>query len=304
MTAKNNNTDSHHTTDGFDAALDQASSVDSKYSTEISDVETKAAFQQVAGQTGIDRSPTSTGWNIWKYAAAALLLVGLTGLGYLMTPTQIIVPNGEIETITLPDQSTVTLNSGSELSYGRWFNFWGRTVSLDGEAFFEVQPSDTPFKVEAGRSLVTVTGTKFNVRSWSTSPHSETSVFLKEGQVLFASTGERSQAVTLKAGQSSQLRAQEHIPSPPQTVKNTAPTAWMDRGISFEDQPLSMVFDEISRRFDVTIQTEQKDILTEKLTIYLSNVSSAEQTLADVCRAKGLSYNKKAGIFVVSRSYN
>lgn len=292
----------HNHKNGFDAVLEQASAADEKYGLTITAFETVDAFQQVALQTDVSRPSSGRKNPPWIYAAAALLLIGVVGIGYLVTPNRISVPNGKMETVTLPDHTTVTLNSGSELIYARGFNLWERTVTLKGEAFFDVTASDLPFKVKAGRALITVTGTKFNVRTWPTDTLSQTSVFLKEGRVLFSAIGHTSEPVALKAGQASRLPPGDNIPTPPQAAEQSKPIVWMHEGIAFENEPLAVVFDEISRRFDVQINTESESILKDSLTIYLSKVTSAGQALNDISKARGLSYRQDGDTFTVSRS--
>src|SRR5699024_1135640 len=92
-------------------------------------------------------------------------------------------------------------------------------------------------------------------------------------------------------------------PTPPKTANSSKDTAWMNQNLIFEGQPLSAVFDGISRRLRVRIHTETQNILNEPLTIYLFKVNSAEQVLSNICRAQGLSYRKDGDTFIVSQSY-
>ncbi|MCW9707345.1 FecR family protein [Fodinibius salsisoli] len=288
----------------IDALLNEAARVDRKHSVTVSNSETTAAFQQVSERTGLASKPSKTKtplWN-WKFAAAAVILLGAIGIGYLSIPNHIAVPHGETKTITLSDQTTITLNSGSTLSYPKWFNIWERTVALNGEAFFEVTTTGMPFQVEAGRGLITVMGTKFNVRSWPDDKNA-TSVFLEEGRVSFSSADRESKEVVLEPGQFSQLTPKSERPSPPTAADPSKATVWMQQGLAFENQPLSDIFNELSRRFNIKIKAESESLLQEKLTLYLSKVKNAEQTLGDICRVKGLTYSKSGDTFVVSESF-
>lgn len=72
--------------------------------------------------------------------------------------------NGEIASLTLPDNSQVTLNAGSQVVYsGNRFNT-RRKIQLTGEAYFKVTKGNT-FSVVTTEGTVTVLGTTFNVRS-------------------------------------------------------------------------------------------------------------------------------------------
>jgi ferric-dicitrate binding protein FerR (iron transport regulator) len=70
---------------------------------------------------------------------------------------------GERLTFTLPDSSTVILNSGSEVKYSSDFGKQ-RDIWLKGEAFFKVTKNiNSPFTVHTNDFDVKVLGTEFNV---------------------------------------------------------------------------------------------------------------------------------------------
>lgn len=73
-------------------------------------------------------------------------------------------PKGERLRISLPDGTSVFLNSGSCLTYPAVFRRDCRRVSLEGEALFEVEKDvDRPFLVTTFASEIRVTGTVFDV---------------------------------------------------------------------------------------------------------------------------------------------
>lgn len=67
----------------------------------------------------------------------------------------------------LPDGSIVHLNANSRMLYAKDFGETDRRVTLEGEAFFEVESSAIPFVVEAGPIRTEVLGTSFNVHNRS-----------------------------------------------------------------------------------------------------------------------------------------
>ncbi|WP_192348659.1 FecR family protein [Algoriphagus sp. Y33] len=94
---------------------------------------------------------------------------------------------GQRSTITLPDGSTVILNSASMLSHPRDFQGSTRRVKLEGEAFFEIShDKDRPFIVVSGQFVTQVLGTEFNVKSY---PDERASVSVKSGKVLVQQGG-------------------------------------------------------------------------------------------------------------------
>ena len=89
---------------------------------------------------------------------------------------------GERSKITLPDSSTVWVNSCSSISYDNTFGHKVRAVKMKGEAFFNVKKDKThPFLVQTDKLTFRVTGTSFNVYSFEVD--GEVSIALIEGAV-------------------------------------------------------------------------------------------------------------------------
>lgn len=123
----------------------------------------------------------------WQQIAAVILL--LISIGYTIytkhtadrTNTDIQIQNQLITAIgskghfVLPDSSVVWLNSGSKLIYPEHFDKNNRTVTLEGEAYFQVREDKTkPFVVKAGEMDIEVLGTSFNVSNYPVSTVVET----------------------------------------------------------------------------------------------------------------------------------
>ena len=104
-------------------------------------------------------------------AAAAVVLIGfslyLFSMGDASRYTNhIIAQQGERKQITLPDGSSITINSGSELKFPEVFSKNSREVWLEGEAYFDISKDvDRPFHVSTDGLTVQVLGTKFNVNT-------------------------------------------------------------------------------------------------------------------------------------------
>lgn len=102
----------------------------------------------------------------WAAAAAAVLVV--TIVGTLLYPfdasTLYRTEVGQRMTLTLPDRSTVELNTDTELRVA--YSDRARRIELRrGEAFFDVvRDSNRPFVVEAGQGAIRAVGTGFVVR--------------------------------------------------------------------------------------------------------------------------------------------
>ena len=111
-----------------------------------------------------------SGW-LGAVIASTVLLVAGIWFFFLRpdTPTRE-VRNGlsEVKECILPDGTKVWLNSNSTLSYPERFSKRKRTVSLTGEAFFDVQKdARRPFLVQAGNVVIKVLGTRFDVDAYA-----------------------------------------------------------------------------------------------------------------------------------------
>lgn len=98
-------------------------------------------------------------WLPLSIAASLLLFISLL---YFLRPTSYTTDVAETTQISLPDNSIVWLNAKSKITPSK---NWGksRNVALIGEAYFEVAKGKI-FSVTTPIGVVTVLGTKFNVK--------------------------------------------------------------------------------------------------------------------------------------------
>jgi transmembrane sensor len=108
----------------------------------------------------------SRGPRVWLAVAASMLIAVGVGTYFAIAPTgeRYSTPIGGIASVPLPDGSSVTLNTASEVRVELTPN--ERHIRLDkGEAFFEVAKDPSrPFIVQVGTKRVIAVGTKFSVR--------------------------------------------------------------------------------------------------------------------------------------------
>ena len=89
--------------------------------------------------------PTQGFWSGFKprltYAVAlGLALVFALPIAYDTLTTETFVTKAtDFQTVQLPDGSTITLNAGSQIKYKKDFNTDHRSLTLSGEAYFDVQ---------------------------------------------------------------------------------------------------------------------------------------------------------------------
>lgn len=147
---------------------------------------------------------------------------------------------GERRTITLPDQSTVILNT--QTAVGISFEGGTRRVRLlKGEAFFQVTPDpDRPFLVQGARSVTQAVGTGFTVRSAE-----RERVTVLEGTVEVAAHDDGEEPVRLHAG--SEVEIEQGRLGAAHAVDMAAAEAWMKGRLVVNGMPLTQVLDEVRR---------------------------------------------------------
>lgn len=111
---------------------------------------------------------------VWAAAMIAILVMAF-GWFFLMsgkTPEQLNVATAEqTKEQLLPDGTKVFLNYNSSITYPEKFDGDLRTVSLQGEAFFDVKPDAAhPFVIQANGTEIRVLGTSFNVKAYEKAP--------------------------------------------------------------------------------------------------------------------------------------
>lgn len=232
----------------------------------------------------------------WTVAAAVVVLV-LGGVWAWSLPVTVTAPPGERQMTTLPDGSTVHLNSESSLSYARNFRAWPfvdaetRDVHLDGEAFFDVRDGERPFVVETADARVRVLGTQFNVRA-DRGAQTGTRVTVSSGRVRVSSVRNAGAAVVLDApGQSSTVADASARPSRPEPVDLERALVWRDGGFAVTDRPLTDIVRELERRYGVQIRIDASvQNPSAPLSLYYPTSTGVETIVSDLCTARGLNY--------------
>ena len=112
----------------------------------------------------------------WVFTTAACILLLIAGYFLLRRNIRPAEDSGQFETIvtrtgsktliSLPDSSTVVLNSACQFGYNKGFGAGRREMHLSGEAYFDIHKSpEMPLVIHAGNVIIRVLGTTFNVRA-------------------------------------------------------------------------------------------------------------------------------------------
>jgi len=269
--------------------------------TEISAEQVEEALQNVHSRiddSGPDYSSNQTSsqeryWLYARYLVAAAALITF-GLYFLFTPIHISVPYGEMATIELPDGSLVELNSGSELTYSRFFGRADRDLTLNGEGYFSVEPAAVPFRVTSNGAVTEVIGTQFNIRSWRDDPNSETVLTVTDGKVDFFAERSEHYKVTLTAGKLSRWNMEMETPIVEEPLNITDRIGWKENRLIFKEQSLIVIIHELERRFNTRISLEVPGAGLDTLTAYYSEPKSAAAVLEDISTVKGFRFAETA----------
>jgi transmembrane sensor len=151
----------------------------------IYNIHTDQIWSRIKGKISEDKSirisfQTSAFKTVYRIAGYAAIFVAFLMSSWLIyrslttkagsagnVYSEFIVPYGSKSSVILPDGTNIRLNSGSRIKYANDFPHGERTVSLEGEAFFNVKPSEKiPFIVKTSEFNIRVYGTKFNVKSF------------------------------------------------------------------------------------------------------------------------------------------
>ncbi len=278
----------------------------------VSEQETELALHNVHQRLGFNKKKetggnnrnggSSGGFTQALYFLAAAAAVIITGFTWLSLPVHISTAPGQTTAVTLSDGSTITLNSGSVLTKNRMFGHTNRNLALNGEAYFEVENGSTPFTVSANGSVTRVTGTSFNIRSWASDPAAETVITVTSGEVSFYHERHPERPVHLTEGLSSSLSSLDPIPATPSSAAVAYALAWKNHSLAFSGQPLTVIFDELERRFNIRIQWDDPEIGMTRLSTFITDPENAESVISDICFAKGLTYSRTNNGFRITKS--
>lgn len=192
--------------------------------------------------------------------AAAILAIGLFVGGYIskkhtydMFAGQINilqVPYGQRLKFTLPDGSSVQLNSGAKIEYPSVFKKNLRKVKLSGEAMLEVKhDKNRPFIVETFASDIRVLGTKFNVMADES--HRHFSVALLRGRLQISNRLNPMQKdIILKPNDIANFSDGRLFIEP---ITDPEMLCWTEGLVSISGLPFDELMEKFERVFDVKI---------------------------------------------------
>ena len=210
-----------------------------------------------AQRPSVLRHRTLLGWVAAAAVAALFVITGATAFrmgsshsahyGRLVAEA----PAGSMTMVTLPDGTTVNINSGSRISYSQGYGITDRDIQLDGQGYFAVvHNADMPLTVHTPHATVSDIGTEFDLCDYADDTGAVVSV--SEGCVGMSPQGSTAKPHTVNAGYTARLDATTGSVSVERT-RGENPYQWRTGIVKLTGQPMSEIADILSRAYGVTI---------------------------------------------------
>ena len=193
-----------------------------------------------------------------KIASAKQIIVNKDTLSSSIPETskvkliKVVMPYGQQSSLQLPDGTHVYVNAGSQLSFPAVFSGEKREVYLTGEAFFDVhKDKEHPFIVNTPDIEIMVTGTEFNVSSYSDDNFTQT--VLVEGAVSVRKNELFGKRVDILPGESA-FFDKESKSINTSKVDTEQYTSWIHGYIICKNDPVNEVIKKIGRYYNRDIK--------------------------------------------------
>jgi ferric-dicitrate binding protein FerR (iron transport regulator) len=236
-------------------------------------------------------------------ATVAVLLTGVFSTLYMVNRAnaperKLLVLHNEANAPTLAtilhDGSVVYLSEQTSLTYPDKFDEKKREVTLNGEAFFEINKNDgCPFFIDTDPATIEVTGTAFNVKS---NDLSSFSLSVCDGEVR-VSLKIRQQTVSVKAGETVFLDAGRQQLSKTNNHRGVG----RFRRIHFKDERLGNIVSIINAHSDSIRLKIDLELENRLLTMPVSFENNLPETAEIICMVLNLQYSQKDGMIYISK---
>ncbi|MCX3263767.1 FecR family protein [Pedobacter agri] len=199
--------------------------------------------ENISDRHGVKISKTKDGLLVYTVAGSQDSL-NTTAYNTISTPK-----GGQYQVI-LPDGTKVWLNAASSLKYPEVFSGKQRSVTLTGEAYFEVAKNKAkPFEVETQNQHVVVLGTHFNINGYMDDHTIKTT--LLEGQVKVSNL--KSSKILKPGEQAIAGLAKNSTINVSTDVDINDETAWKNGLFQFNDSDLKIILNQLERWYNIKI---------------------------------------------------
>ncbi|WP_018631119.1 FecR domain-containing protein [Niabella aurantiaca] len=212
---------------------------------------------------------------------------------------------GSKSMVVLPDHSKVWINSDTRLNYDESFGKGLREVTLEGEAYFEVEKNkDLPFIVHTSNMDIKVLGTAFNVRSYANEANAQTTLVRGSVQIKLLNK-EAGKKIMLRPNEKAIVRnAAYHAVDAADTAEVTVvavnrngadsliyETQWVSNRLAFENERLEHMLPVLERWYNITIIMKRKAPVQRTFSGVFDN-DSIDDVLKTLKLTMGFDYRK------------
>ncbi|PTR01563.1 FecR family protein [Mucilaginibacter yixingensis] len=231
-----------------------------------------------------------------RYAVAASVLLICVGAWFfinsLYSSGKVLTAsaqNGHMATISLPDGSTVWLNSGSTISYPSKFSKQREVQLLNGEAFFQIKHDEQhPFIVHYGNLHTQVLGTSFNIKYYK--KLNDVRVTVVTGLVA---VGDKTKSFGLLQPNKELIYHQQQKKYDTRTVNAAKVAAWRNREVNLYDVPFEDLVLNIENSYNVRLNYNRRQMKDVVVTIHFSSADDMTQVLEIIKAIYRLNYSIK-----------
>lgn len=223
----------------------------------------------------------------WFKAAAAVALIAGSAWGAIYRyqhRSTFLSADASIVQHRLPDGTAVWLNKQSKLTC---YPGDDRTVSLEGEAFFDVAKNpEHPFVIHTARMDITVLGTSFNVKAYKNDVSDET--LLVSGAVEITLREQTSSRIRLRPNEKIILHtsSSKQHPTSFYELKNSVAnhdstlneTLWRENKLVFSHETFEQIAVKMERWYGVNIHIQDPSLKKLLFTAIFEN-ETVDQTL-------------------------
>lgn len=223
-----------------------------------------------------------------KIAASVAVLIGIFFASYQFSENKIALVDGQRKVIILPDNSTVALNENSTLGYNKISWLWNRSVTLEGEGFFQVKKGSV-FVVDSQNGSTEVLGTSFNINT----RRDRYAVKCYTGKVRVTA---RERLEILTPGKAVAVTTNEIVEQYDFDPQNGA--GWQTGEYLFDNENIGIVLMELSQAYGINVRAADT-IKAMKYSGYFP-VENLDLSLKLICDPLDLTYEKTGETVIIS----
>ena len=205
-------------------------------------------------------------------------------------------PPATTTSIQLSDGSKVLIGANSRLEYPKQFTNTLRSVTLQGEARFEVaKDASRPFVVNTDRWQTRVLGTVFDVRDY---PNCQSGVTLYEGKVSVSAPSRKQPVREMHPGEHA-LQDEDGVIQLNRTDVESQ-SKWVENEFFFDNTELKQVMQQIGSWYNVGVIFRSRPLLDERIYFHMSRQMPV-QRMVDVLNDLGIArFSLEEGRIVVA----